>query len=227
MLLEEARVTNRPFRTAARFVTPLVAFLGVGLVFWSVADLVADRKEHLDGWRNELIPAMEDLASDSSIDGRVSFGVSMNGMPALFEFYGDTHYGERRHTSDIASRYENLALFDLQTAAIMARRPAQRTPIERSGLEKVAETLYRGLPKYLPPFRDVVGLKRELSSDDLIKGILTNESVGRVAYLTQYREVTGATRAELASILVEEFGPGRFYALMLYGHEWEVFDVTR
>jgi len=227
LLAKEAGFTGISRRSVQRVILVAAPVLSLGLVLWSVTDLVADRTEHMDGWKNELIPAMQAFESDPSIEGRVAFGVTYNGIPGLFDLWGDYTYNEHRFQDEITARVNHVALFVIKQAGVWVDDPARNEPPVRSGFLLVAQNIYWDLPKYLPSFRDVIDSERTIASDDLIRGSIQNDEVDRIVFLTQSREVVGASREGMESLLITEFGPGDYYDVEMFGHRWEVFDIDR
>ena len=216
-------VTNKQFiKSLLSIVVPI---LSIGLVIWTITIVAADRRQQTNGWENQIIPAMEIIADDPAIDGRVAYGMSSNGMTGIFELWGDIRYGEEREKA--VDNYPRLALFDLKQAVVQIEKPEKNKPTEYTGTKLIIQNIYRSLPKYLPPFRDIIALKLELAADDLIRGDLTNESVSRIAYLKQEREALNGSREGIEKVLIRNFGEGNFYEIEYLGRNWEVFDITR
>lgn len=216
-------VTNKQFiKSLLSIVVPI---LSIGLVIWTITIVAADRRQQTNGWENQIIPAMEIIADDPAIDGRVAYGMSSNGMTGIFELWGDIRYGEEREKA--VDNYPRLALFDLKQAVVQIEKPEKNKPTEYTGTKLIIQNIYRSFPKYLPPFRDIIALKLELAADDLIRGDLTNESVSRIAYLKQEREALNGSREGIEKVLIRNFGEGNFYEIEYLGRNWEVFDITR
>ncbi len=231
MMVKESKVDLRPYLLFPKFVRVVVPVLCIVFAVWTIAGLTSVRSNHLHGWQNELIPAMQELAAYEPDMGRVAFGTSHNGFPGLFEYYGDANYGDGRHAEEISQNRSDIAIFDIKIAAYRFKNPDRIIPSEkrvyRAALIGLAERIYFESPKYLPPFRDLIGIQADLDADDLIIGSPTNASVGRVAYLTETREQLHLSREEMIKLLVQEFGSGFLRTEIMYGHQWEIFDRVR